>query len=633
MIIGSLLPVFGTWGAPQATEVSQAETPRYGGTLIFLKISDSSTLNPLLTIDDDSFLVANQIFSSLIDRGVAANGSLTYRPDLAESWEISKDGLTYTFHLRKGVKWHDGKPFTSADVKFTYDLYLDPKIALPQRAFYAAIGSITTPDNNTVVLNLKEPSPILMSLGLAFWRNHMIIPKHLYQGTDVFTNPYNMKPIGTGPFKFVEWVKGDHITLEKNRDYYIKGLPYLDKIIYKLTPSSASQMAALETGEGGTVNIVPEPEVKRLQGIKDLYVFPVFKIGLTSYMAFNQGKSKEGNENPILQKKDVRKAILHALNRQEIIDLALGGFGRVQNSWVSSEIKDFYEPNVPKYEYNVDKANQLLDAAGYKKGADGFRFTLRLYYTAGDTPRERASEIVKSQLAKVGIDIKLVTADWPTLKEWITTKYDFDLAWFGHATGPDPDRLFTYYHGSAILPGSWQFCRYNNSEVDALWDQSRKSTDPAKRAELFKKMQMIMMEEVPIIPVQERVLYAAARNDYKGLDTTGPYWYSNHLDKVWYAKGSLATAEAADAKVKEVEAKLNQYKAENWGKVDEAIAKLGEAKKAQADGKYDDAVSLADAAIKIPTPPPPIGLYAAAAVVVLAVAGVGGYYFVRRRKT
>lgn len=616
-----------------SNEVSQAEAPRYGGTLVFLRLSDSSTLNPLLTIDDSSFMVANQIFSSLIDRGIDEKGNLVYRPDLAERWEISPDGLTYTFYLRKNVKWHDGKPLTSADVKFTFDLYLDPKLALPQRPFFSVIDRITTPDDYTVVFHLKEPSPILMPLGFAFWRNHMIIPKHLYEGTDIWNNPYNEKPIGSGPFKFVEWVKGDRIVLEKNKDYYIKGLPYLDRIIFKVAPSSASQVAALETGEAGAINMVPEPEVKRLQRMEGIYVFPIFTaLGLTNYLGINQGTSPAGNENPILMNKKVRHAILHAINRQEIIDLALGGFGKVQHSWVSSALKDFYEPNVPKYEYDPKKAEQLLDEAGYPRGPDGYRFELRLYYTAGDTPRERGSEIIKSQLEKVGIKVKLVSADWPTLQEWITKKYDFDLAWFGHATGPDPDRLYVYYHGSAITPGSWQFVRYNNSEVNRLWDESRRTVDPAKRAELFKKMQMIMMEDLPIIPIQERVLFAAARTDYRGLNETGAYWYANHFDRVWWAKGSLVTPEAAEAKVKEVESKLKEYQAGNWGKIDEALAKLQEAKKALSEGRYDAAISSAEAALKIPIPPPPIGLYATIAVVIIAIAGAAGYFIMRRRK-
>ena len=565
LIVGALLPVVKLSATLDVASVSQEETPRYGGTLIFLRISDSSTLNPLLTIDDASFLVGNQIHSSLIDRGFAEDGSMIYRPDLAERWEISEDGLTYTFYLRENVKWHDGEPFTSADVKFTFDLYLDPELALPQAGFFSVIDHIEAPDDYTVVFYLKEQSPILMPLGFAFWRNHMVIPKHLYEGTDIWDNPYNMNPIGTGPFKFVKWVKGDYLTLVKNEDYYIEGLPYLDGIIYKIAPSSASQIAALETGEAGCVNIVPEPEVRRLMETEGIEVFPVFKIGLTNYLGFNQGTSPEGNENPILMDEKVRHAIVHALNRQEIIDLALGGFGRVQHSWVSSELVNFYEPNVPKYDYDPEKANLLLDEAGYPRGTDGTRFSIRLYYTAGDTPRERASEIIKSQLSEVGITVELITADWPTLKDWITVKYDFDLCWFGHATGPDPDRLYTYYHGTQINPGSWQYVRYNNSEVDALWDESRKTVDPAVRSDLFNQMQMIMMQDLPIVPIQERVLFSAARSEFKGLDDTGAYWYSNHFDRVWWTLGELSEEPEPEPIDTELELRVDKLESDVQG--------------------------------------------------------------------
>lgn len=630
LIISGLLSVFSLSSPETIADVQEEEIPRYGGTLIFLRLADSSTLNPLLTIDDASFQVANQIFSSLIDRGLDEEGRMIYRPDLAERWEISEDGLTYTFYLRKNVKWHDGVPFTSADVKFTFDLYLDPELALPQRGFYECIDYIETPDDYTVVFHLKYPSPVLMPLGFAFWRNHMIIPKHLYEGTDIWNNPYNEKPIGTGPFKFVEWVKGDYILLEKNEDYYIEGLPYLDRIIFKIAPNTAAQLAALEAGEAGCVNYVPEPEVKRLMEVEGIYVFPIFKaIGLTNYIAFNQGEGINGN--PILQNKKVRHAIVHALNRQEIIDLALGGFGKVQHSWISSELKEFYEPNVPKYEYDPEKANRLLDEAGYPRGPDGIRFTLRLYHVAGDVPRERASEIIKSQLAEVGIEVEIITADWPTIKEWLTVKYDFDLCWFGHATGPDPDRLYVYYHGSQITPGSWQFVRYNNLEVNELWDESRKTVDPATRAELFKKMQMIMMEDLPIIPIQERVLFAAGRTEFKGLDKTGAYWYANHFDRVWWTGGSLATPEAAKSKIQEVEEKLGEYETKRWRDVDKALAKLEEARVALKEGDYDKAVALAEEALEIPRRPAPIGLYAGIAIIVLGIVSMATYYFVRRK--
>lgn len=549
-LVGILTLVFIISTVSSINIAAGQEGPRYGGTLIFVRLADSSTLNPLLAIDDASFLVANQIYSGLMARGIDEEGNMIYVPDLAESWETSEDGLTITFHLRKNVKWHDGEPFTAADVKFTFEtLYQDEELGLPQAGFFECIDHVEIKDDHTAVFHLEYVSPILMPLGFAFWRDKEVVPKHIFEGLDFYDNPYNEAPtVGTGPFKFVEWAKGDYITLVKNEDYYLKDkdgnqLPYLDKIIYKIAPNTASQIAALETGEAHVLNFLPEPEVTRLMENEDLYVFDIFKIGLTNYLMINQGTSEHGNENPILQNKKVRHALLHGINRQEIIDLALGGFGKVQHSWVSSQLTDFYEPNVPKYEYDPEKAKNLLEEAGYPIKEDGFRFTLRLYHTAGDMPRERGSEIIKAQLKEIGVNIDIISADSPTILTWLKEEYNFDLCWFGHATGPDPDRLYVYYHGSQIAPGNWQAIRYNNSEVNTLWDESRKTVDPEKRAKLFKQMQMIIMEDLPIIPIQERVLFSAARKEWRDLDKTGAYWYCNHFDRVWWTGGTLPETE------------------------------------------------------------------------------------------
>jgi len=593
----SLILLF-TFGSGSIYVVSvgqdQAMCPRYGGTLVIGRVGESSTLNPPLTIDDDSFMVANQIFSSLIERAFI-DGQLGYKGDLAEAWNISEDGKTIQFKLVRNATWHDGNPLTAGDVKFTLDLYLTQP--LPQSSFYRVIDRVETPDNYTVVIKLKQPSPTFIPLALAFWRNHMIIPRHLYEGTNITTNPYNLRPVGSGPFRFVEWKRGDYILLERNENYYKAGLPCIDRIIFKQLPNTEAMLNALSTGEISVITLVPEINLDQVRSMSNVKLFPIFTgIGLVLYIGINTQKYP-------LSIKEVRQALNYAINKEEIIKLALGGVGRVQRGIFSSELGSFHSPDVG-YDYNPDKANQILDSLGFKRGPDGIRVTpngtklsFRLFFTAGDLPRLRASEIVKEQLKRIGVEIIPQALDSPTLREMLTVRYDFDLTWFGHATGPDPDRLYVYYHGSAIQPGNWNYIRYNNSEVNRLWDLSRVTTDPNKRAEIFREIEKLVMEDAPVIPVQERVLYAAHREEFQGFPP-GPYWYANHMERIWWIKGSLRSPWEAKAAIINASQSLSMALATlSPNDVSRIRSLIDQANESYKGGNYDRAYDLASQAI------------------------------------
>ncbi|MEM2302367.1 MAG: ABC transporter substrate-binding protein, partial [Sulfolobales archaeon] len=451
--------------------------------------------------------------------------------------------------------------------------------------------------NYTVIIRLKQPSPTFIPLALAFWRNHMIIPKHLYEGTNITTNPYNLKPIGSGPFRFVEWKKGDYILLERNENYFKAGLPCLDRIIIKQLPNTEAMLTALSTGEISAVTFVPETNLDQVMSMQGVKTFPIFTgLGLVIYIGINTQKYP-------LSIKEVRQALNYAINREELIKLALGGVGRVQKGIFSSELGPFHNPDVG-YDYDPDKANQILDSLGFKRGPDGIRVTpngtklsFRLYFTAGDLARMRASEIVKEQLKKIGVEIIPQSYDSPTLRELLTVKYDFDLTWFGHATGPDPDRLYVYYHGSAIRPGNWNYIRYNNSEVNRLWDLSRVAIDPNERARLFREIEKIVMEDAPVIPIQERVLYAAHREEFQGFPP-GPYWYANHMERIWWTKGSIRSPWEAKQAILNASAMLSvvltRLSQDEASRIRSLINQANESYKA---GNYDKAYELASQAL------------------------------------
>ncbi len=293
--------------------------PKSGGTINVVIQPEPPGLMLGLTQNGPTQMVAGNIYESLL----RYDTDLNPLPSLAKSWEVSQDGLTYTFHLQEGVKWHDGKPFSAADVVFTADKFLretHPRF----RVSLQHVESITAPDANTVVFKLKQPfGPFL---GIFEAGTMPMVPKHIYEGTDYKTNPMNATPIGTGPFKFKEWEKGSYIHLVKNEDYYVEGQPYLDEIYWQVIPDAASRSVAFETGKidvlpGGSVENFDIPRIQAMENVCSTglgweYFAP---------LAFIWTNNREG---PTADK-NFRKAVMHAMDREFVRDVIWNGFGKV----------------------------------------------------------------------------------------------------------------------------------------------------------------------------------------------------------------------------------------------------------------------------------------------------------------
>ena len=376
-----------------AAPASAAPDPkaRYGDTMVIGITGDPGTLNGTTSSNFVEKIIASNVFSMLI----RLDRNFKPVPDLAKSWTISDDGLTYTFKLNEGVKWHDGQPFSSADVKYTIDEVILP---LHTRAgtYKSVIDKVDAPDANTVIIRLKQPfGPLMNALGYDF----LILPKHLYEGTDIKTNPYNAKPVGTGPFKFAEWKKGSYVILDKNKDYFVKGIPYLDRLVFQEIPDAAARVLALESGDIDYLayQALPSSSVPRLKTNPKLVTSLDGFEALASIeiLAFNM-------DNPQLKDVRVRQAIAYAINKQEIVDKADYGIGKAATGPISSLTTWAYEPNVNKYPYDPKRAAKLLDDAGFPMKPDGARMTLRLIADGGVELNRKASEILKEQLAQVG---------------------------------------------------------------------------------------------------------------------------------------------------------------------------------------------------------------------------------------
>lgn len=450
-------------------------------------------------------MVAGQIYEGLL----RYDEKLQPMPQLAKSWEVSEDGLTYTFKLHDNVKWHDGEPFTSADVVFSADVFLRETHAR-LRTSLEHVESITAPDDTTVVFKLKQPfGPFL---GIFEAGTMPMVPKHIYEGTDYKNNPANNTPIGTGPFKFTEWVKGSHILLTKFEDYYEEGKPYLDEIYWHVIPDAASRAVAYETG---VVDILPGGSVENfdVQRIADMENTCITDkgweyFGPLSWMWLNN------REGPTADKR-FRQAVMYAMDRDFARDALWNGLGKVAKGPVSSSTR-FFTDDVTAYDHDPEKAKALLEEMGY----DGE--TVRLLPLPYGETWQRWAEAVKQNLGEVGINVEIVSTDvagWnQKLAEW-----DYDMAFtYLYQYGDPALGVARTYISTNIAKGSqWNNVEgYENKEIDDLFAKAAVAVTTEERQKLYTEVQQKLVDDVPVAWLLELGFPTIYRCNVKDLVTT-----------------------------------------------------------------------------------------------------------------
>ncbi len=453
---------------------------------------------------DPAFLVTahNPIGGALDISSKLFEGLATYdidmnlKPALAESWEVSPDGLSVTFHLRKDVRWHDGKPFTSKDVAFTTNKIW--KVMHPRnRVVMSKVTAVETPDDHTVVFRLSSPAPYLLSVMNG--NESQVVPQHVYDGTDVGAKLVSERPVGTGPFKLKEWRRGEAIVLERNPDYWQKGKPYLDGMIYRVIPDESARAAAFEAGEiqYGVFGPVNPCTAQRLAKSKTL------GVETKGYQFFGSRFIMEVNtRKPYLADRRVRQAIAHAVDTDFILDNVFCGYGVKSTGPVPVELKAFYTPDVPSYPHDPKKAEKLLDEAGFPRGPDGVRFKITHDPLPFGAVYTRAAEVVKQNLADVGIQVEIRAQDTPTWLRRLYTDYDFDLTSNTPSALPDPTLgIQRVYWSKNIIKGA-PFSNgsgYSNPEMDKVLEDAANEPDQEKRKQLFYRMQEIAQTDLPVI--------------------------------------------------------------------------------------------------------------------------------------
>jgi peptide/nickel transport system substrate-binding protein len=488
-------------------------------------LGDATSLNPVVATDGQSYIAEWPMFDSLVE----LDQSLNVRPLLAESWEVSRDGLTYTFKLKKSVRWHDGKPFTARDVAFTFYSVLDPKVTTPHRAYFDALvgfPELTNKDNpkrpeelaqkpievlddHTVRFHLRYPYGAFLAVLVS--PRAGIVPEHLLKATDLNTAEFNRKPVGTGPFRFVEWRRGDRLVMEANPQYH-GGRPALDRLIYRVIPDAVVLLQELRAGGVDFIENPPLTEVARLKQTPGLQVLVADNTSYT-YLGYRQDLAPFDDLR-------VRRAFYHAIDTSTLVRQVLQGYAVVAtgqfppSSWA-------FDASVKAYPYDPARAKALLAEAGWKPGADGIlvkdgkRLSFSLRHDQANQSVKDTAVVLQEYLKNVGAEARLEALDWPTFVKKLFAS-DFEAIVVAWTNFHDPDPFaYTIWHSS-----QWKgrnFAHYKNAKVDEAIEAARRAGTQAERKRHYAEFSKLLMADAPYVFLYFPQQVYVTRQAYEGF--------------------------------------------------------------------------------------------------------------------
>ncbi len=515
-------------GKPESAGKGTAvpDVPAYGDAIVEGSIGDVSGFLTAVTTDASSHEAAGYVFNGLVryDKDLKLEG------ELAESWEVSPDGKKITFHLRKGVKWHDGAPFTSDDVMFTYQRMIDPKTPTAYGEDFKQVLRAGAPDALTFVVEYARP----FAPALASWGMH-VLPKHLLENhPDISKSPLNKKPVGTGPYRFVEWKTGEKVVFDASPDYF-EGKPYIARVITRVIPDQATMFLELKSGGVDTMTLTPPQYVRQTGTAEFGKSFNKYKYTASGYTYLGFRLS-----HPFFRDKRVRQAIAHATDKKALIDGVLLGLGQEATgpykpgTWANN-------PKVRTYPHDPGKAKALLAEAGWKEKdgvlvKDGQPFEFTVLTNAGNDARAKTAAILQQNLAEVGIRMKIRTVEWAAFINEFIDKRKFDAVILGWNITPDPDQ-FDIWHSSKTGPKELNHVGFANPEVDRLLDEGRSTFDLEKRKKAYFRIQEILAEEQPYVFLYVPEALPVVHNRFRGI-VPAPAGISYNFIK-WYVPAAL----------------------------------------------------------------------------------------------
>lgn len=496
-----LIPILTSSVVAQRAAAQDAQPVR-GGTFVTLGQDAIESLSPEDTGETVQWVPIVNLFNGLY----VMNERYELEPDLADSYEPSADGLTYTFRLKTGVKFHNGADFTAQDVLYTYNWIMDEANASTRTADFALVDTVEAPDDQTIVVTLNEADATFMVLAATT----LIYPKddHAEKGEDAFKGA----PVGTGAFTLGDWSPQQRVVLNAFEDHF-RGRPNFDAFQVDVVPEAAGRMAALETGQAdNSIWGLNAEDNEALKESGDFQLYETLQVA-TNHFPLN-------NKHPFLSDKSVRQALLLALDREAFAEEIFLGQAQVATSNLSPALEKYYNPDVKTYEYDPDQAMQLLEDAGWTEGSDGIRekdgvkaqFTMMVFQ--GDTQRRPEAETAQQWWADIGVQCDLeegITSD--ILAGLVDGQYDAGLFnWTYGGDNGDPDGRDTLG-----TDGANNFSQYSNEEVDELLEAGVRELDEARRIEIYQRIQEIVAEDVPflyLLVLQNIVFYS---NRIKGL--------------------------------------------------------------------------------------------------------------------
>ncbi|MFD1204437.1 MULTISPECIES: ABC transporter substrate-binding protein [Sporosarcina] len=501
MLLLSLSAILAACGSEGSSGEGKSDT------LVFGRGGDSTSLDPSRVTEGETFKVTVNIFETLLNFG---EEDTTVQPGLAEEWN-TEDGLTYTFKLREGVKFHDGTDFNAEAVVKNFERWANgdaEKFPYYNSMFGGfkgdeghVIESVTADGDYTVVIKLKRPqAPFLKNIAMSMFA--IASPTAFEKGDDQFER----NPVGTGPFKFVEWKANDTITIEKFDDYWQEGLPKLNKVIFKSIPDNSARLNALIAGDIDLADGINPADGEKIEADD--------KLQLIERPSMNVGYLGLTVTRPPFDKKEVRQAINYAIDKEAIIESFFEGRADIAKNPMPSSISG-YNDEIEGYEYNPEKAKELLAEAGFP---DGFEMELwampvpRPYMPDG----AKVAEVIQSNLADIGVKANIVSYEWATyLDKASKGEADaFMLGWTGD-NGDADNFLYVLLDEDNI--GSNNYTYFKNDEMHDLFIAAQSEVDEDKRIEMYKKAQEIIHEEAPWVPIAHSTPLLAATKNLTGF--------------------------------------------------------------------------------------------------------------------
>ena len=532
-----------------------------GGTITYATIGEPLTFNLPLANDASSSGYLSYVFEGLTETSWLNDA---VEPGLAESWEHSDDGREWTFHLRRDVSWHDGEPFTARDVEFTFNriIYNDDIPTTDREGFiFVYVDETTgeTTDGRMTVTMLDDYTvrfvlpvsyaPFLRSMGYAIYPRHIL---ETYVDTGTFEDVWDIESdpsevIGTGPFSIASYTPGDRLTLQRNPDYWMRdsagnSLPYVDEIVYRIVEDFDAELALFQAGETDVYGVLGE-EHPVLEPLQEEGNFTIHRRGPgfgTTFLTFNvnPGKNPDGDSyvrsevRAWFNTREFRQAVAHSVDRDAIIEETLGGLGYPQWSSISPAAGDFHNPNIPRYEYDLDAANELLDGLGWtdtdgdgiREDSEGNPIAFTLVTNESNSVRERATRIIQEGMQSIGLGVDLQLIDFGELVGQLTATYDWEAIVIGFSGGPDPYGGIAFWHSDASFhlwyPNQPEPATAWEAEIDELYTAASQELDHDERVRMYHRAQEIAAEQAPVIYTALSERLSAVRNVFGNVTPT-----------------------------------------------------------------------------------------------------------------